>query len=159
MHGGEFFAPDALHVIKGETRHPLARTARDDLHRLGGVGVYHAFAADIQIFAVFAKDHDVDIFKARLDTRIITRRPHVDEELEFLAQRNRYTRINLLANLHRIGVAKRRLRRPFDRNLVAGDGFKYRGRQRMTTFVTGTHTGLDHFPAQINTGRRDDVTR
>ena len=176
---GHFSAPGLLQVFEAVTRGAFGRAAGDALDRLGGVFVDHAFVADIEVLAVLAEDHQVDVVVARGDAGVVLDRAHVDVEAEFLAQRDGDARVvgaPLLAAAHALDVdtvvaAERRLGGPLQREPVAFDRLQHAGRQRRAEFLLGAQAdqhllelhfrarGLDDGAGRAHDFRADAVTR
>ena len=159
MHDGQPLAAELLQVLERETRDALRRAARDALGRLGRVGIDHALDAHVEIFGVLAEDDEIDIVVARFDARVILDRTHGGVETELLAQADRDARINAVADVDRIRVSERRLRRPFERQLVFADRFEHRFGQWPAGFLARAHARLGNFPLDGGPGGSDDFAR
>src|SRR6185369_13045002 len=159
MNHRELAAPGFAHVIEREARDTLACLPGYDLNRLGRVRVDHALTPDVQVLAVLAENDEIDVIETRFDPRIIARRPDIDEELQFLAQRDSHARIHAVSNRHRVRVAERRLSRPFQGKTALGDRTKYARGQRCALIPAGLHAGTDNIPRDVDTVRINDLAR
>ena len=144
-------ASQTQHVIGREPRHALGGAARNDFEGFRRIIVDHALKAEIQILAVLAEQHDVHAAIARGDARIGFYRAHIGEQFQFLAQRDRDTRIDPGVRafdlaFHAIGYAERRGGRPFERDARPRYRVEHTLGQRGAGFLAHFHARRAHIP-------------
>ena len=148
--GVNFFAAFALGIFEGEMRDLRGGFFSDDFEAFDNAGDDFVFEAGVEIFGVFADEHDVDVLETGFDAGKILDRANVGVEIEGFAQ----------AVVDAGGAAgDGRTHRALEGDAIAAHGFNGGFGDELAFFGGFVGAGFNFFPVDFRSCSLEDAAR